>query len=333
MNIEVQGQSRKIPPYQCTVEIHKQSIGIYSPIDNFVNYFKGLDDKDYLHDIPGWRIKDKQVPSDPKLVYVPADEARFTYRSNPEIMVVEAPKEDIADGQALAYLSYWLSEGQRQREKSFTIHAASVSVNDRGILLIGDRGAGKTSLMLGLAKKYPTRLIANDLTILSHIPSEEKVLLEEGSKRIRLRLRSVISRFPHLIPQFPDIKGSTWTTKVLVTPDQLGVEIESKPTMLSRAFLIHLSNIEDEDIIVKRASGIVPYFELYENLSRIIRGSAVSIFGSKDSILGFIPSLETEHTHNNKVALLDYLVKERGIWDISGGNLDQMCETIFNLSI
>lgn len=326
MNIEV-------PPYQCSIEVHRHSVSIFSETNTYLPFFNGFQEKEYIHDIPGWKVRKNPKPNESRIIYLPSDEPKFIYDENQKTMVIQAPKGDISDGQALAYISYWMSEGQRQRERSFTMHAASVSINGRGVLLIGDRGAGKTSLMLGLAQKYPTKLIANDLTIISHNPEQKQILLEEGSKMIRLRLRSVLSRFPNLLPQFPDTLGAAWTTKVLVNPEQLGVELEDQITVLSRAFIIHLSNIEDEDIIVKRSEGIVPYFELYENLSRIIRGSGVSIFGSNENILGYIPSLETEQTHNNKTDLLNYLIKDRGIWSIAGGNLDKMCKAIHDLSI
>lgn len=333
MSIEVRGQLIKVPLYQCSVEVHRHSVGIFSETNAFIPFFNGFQEKEYIHDIPGWKVMKEPKPNESRIIYLPARKSQFIYDENQRTMVIQAPEEDVSDGQALAYISYWMSEGQRQQERSFTMHAAALSVNRRGVLLIGDRGAGKTSLILGLAQKYPTKLIANDLTILSHNPEQKQILLEEGSKRIRLRLRSVLSRFPNLLPQFPDTEGSAWTTKVLVNPKQLEINLEDQVAILSRAFIIHLSNIEDEDIIVKRSEGIVPYFELYENLSRIIRGSGVSIFGNKENILGYIPSLETEQTHDNKISLLNYLIKDQGIWSIAGGNLDKMCETIYNLSI
>lgn len=317
-------------PFRCSVQICRHSVGIYSysQPDYFFPSFQGQEQWDYTNDIPGWRVLDYPVTGQPKIIYQPAKVSNFSYFPDSKTLLVRASEADIEDGQALAYLSYWLTEGERQRDSSFSLHAAALSVEDRGILLLGDRGAGKTSTLLNLAKKYNGELIANDLCILTHKGEEKKVVLEEGTKKVRLRLISVLNRFPELVDHFPDTEGPAWTTKVLVEPGKLGIRLAQSPKVLAQAFIVHLSGIDDNGLIVKKVQGIGPYFELYENLARIIRGSAITIFGGDENILGYIPSLETEQTHHHKVDLLNHLIKERGIWSVSGGNLDKICDTI-----
>lgn len=315
-------------PFRCSVQICRHSVGIYSQTDHFLQFFQGKAQKDYTDDIPGWGVLEYPIEGQPKVVYKSAEVNNFSYFPNSKTLLVKASEADIQDGQALAYLSYWLTEGERQRDSNFSLHAAALSVENRGILLLGYRGAGKTSTLLNLAKKYNGELIANDLCILSHDAKEQQVVLEEGTKKVRLRLRSVLNSFPELVDHFPDTKRPAWTTKVLVEPDLLGIRLAQAPKVLSQAFIVHLSSIDDNGLIVKRVQGIEPYFELYENLARIIRGSAITIFCGDENILGYIPSLETEQTHQNKVDLLNHLIKERGIWSVSGGNLDKICDKI-----
>lgn len=315
--------------FKCSVNICNQGVGILSSDNRFDPNFEGDSDQDYKFDIPGWGITYDYDLSNPSILYKPDSEVDFFYNPTSRQMVVNSPQKHFLDGKTLAYLAYWLSEGERQKKRIFSMHSAAVAIDERGVLLIGDKGAGKTTTLMDLSRRYNAKLISNDLSIITH-PENNVVSIIEGSKRIRLRLGSVRNHFPELLNFFPNLDGSTWETKVLVSAERLGINIRSQRVDLREAFLLHLSNDPQESLKIKRASGLQVYFELYENLSRIIRGSGVSIFGSDGTILGFIPSLETRETHQNKVNLLNHLVNDQGIWSISGGSLEKMTDAIYN---
>ncbi len=315
--------------FKCSVNICQTSVEILSSDSRFDPNFGGDLERDYQFDIPGWSITYNYDLGNPSIVYIPDPEVNFSYNPNNRQMVINGPRKYFLDGQALAYLAYWLSEGERQKDRIFSMHSAAAAVDDKGILLIGDKGAGKTTTLMDLSKRYNAELVSNDLSIVSHL-DENTVQIIDGSKRIRLRLGSVRNHFPELLNFFPNLDGSTWETKVLVSAERLGINVRNLQLDLREAFLIHLSNDLEEPLKIKRASGLPIFFELYENLSRIIRGSGVSIFGSDGTILGFIPSLETKRTHQNKVNFLNHLVNDRGIWSISGGNLEKMTDAIYN---
>ena len=314
--------------FKCSVKICNQGVAILSSDSNFHPDFEG-DDKDYKFDIPGWSVTDDYNPTNPSILYKPDLDVDFFYDPIDKRMFINGPQEHFLNGQALAYLSYWLSEGERQTKRIFSMHSAAVALDGRGVLLIGEKGAGKTTTMMDLSRRYNAELLANDLSVVAH-PLDDLVQIIEGSKRVRLRLGSVKTHFPELTDFFPDLGGSPWETKVLIPPEQLGIRIRNKQADLKEAFLVHLSPDPQESLKIKRMSGLPAFFELYENLSRIIRGSAVSIFGSDGNILGFIPSLETKETHQNKVALLNHLINDRGIWSISGSNLEEITDAIYN---
>lgn len=313
--------------FKCSIKICNQEVAILSSDNHFYPNFEG--DKDYKFDIPGWNITSDYDLIDPSILYKPDLNVDFSYNPREKRMSVSGPEKHFSDGQALAYLSYWLSEGERQRKRIFSMHSAAVALDGRGVLLIGDKGAGKTTTMMDLSRRYNAELLANDLSVVAH-STGDLVQIIEGSKRVRLRLGSVKTHFPELIGFFPDLGGSPWETKVLIPPQELGIQLRSGSVDLREAFLVHLSPDPQESFEIKRMSGLPAFFELYENLSRIIRGSAVSIFGSDGNILGFIPSLETKETHQNKVALLNHLINDRGIWSISGSNLEEITDVIYN---
>lgn len=312
--------------FKCSIKICDQDVAILSSDNHFHPDFGG--DKDYKFDIPGWSVTDDYDPINPSILYKPDSSVDFSYDPINKRMSVTGSQEHFSNGQALAYLSYWLSEGERQRKRIFSMHSAAVAIDGRGVLLIGEKGAGKTTTMMDLSRRYDAELLANDLSIVAY-PTADLVQIIEGSKRVRLRLGSVKTHFPELTDFFPDSRESLWETKVLIPPQQLGIRVRSKPTDLNEAFLVHLSPDPREPLKIKRMAGLPAFFELYENLSRIIRGSAVSIFGYDGNILGFIPSLETKETHQNKVALLNHLINDRGIWSVSGSNLEDITDVIY----
>lgn len=314
-------------PFVCSVTIGGRSVNIFSEFREFLPHFNR--EAEYVNDIPGWRVDYSQVSLAPSIIYLPSDTAQFSYNEDTRTILVQGKPEDFHDGQALAYIGFWLTEGERQKDSIFTVHASSLTIEGKGVLIIGDGGSGKTSVALGLIDRYNSELISNDLSIVQYDEESGGVTLHEGSKVVRLRLGSVKARFPNLISFFVDEDQPAWITKVAVKPEELGIKIADGTKSLAGAFTIHLDSNFSEPLTKKRVDNIEVQFELYENLSRIVRGSAISIFGSNKDILGYLPSLESQPTHQNKVNLINYLVKKMGIWHISGGSLDEICKAIF----
>lgn len=318
------------PRFVCSVGIAQHLVNIFSEFNEFLPYFE--DRKvGYVNDIPGWRLEYSQIESNPSIIYFPSEETQFYYDQDARSLIIRGRPQDFQDGQVLTYISFWLTEGERQKDSSFTLHSSALAVEDKGILLIGDRGSGKTSIALGLLERYNGELISNDLSIIRYDKDKDLVFLEDGSKIIRLRLTSVKSRFPDLLHFFPDHSQPSWTTKILLKAEELAVKVASEPKQLAGVFTIHLDSANEEPLTIRRMSGIEVQFELYENLSRIIRGSAISVFGADKSILGYMPSLDSQPIHQNRVDLINYLVKKKGIWHVSGGNLDEVCKAISSI--
>lgn len=59
----------------------------------------------------------------------------------------------------LIYLAYPLIEQYRRQKKQLTCHAASISLDDKGILILGKEGSGKTSIALNLCIQMPWILL------------------------------------------------------------------------------------------------------------------------------------------------------------------------------
>jgi len=65
--------------------------------------------------------------------------------------------------EGLLYLAYLVLENRLQRSGYVTLHAAGACWADRGVLLLGTPGAGKTTMLLRLCRDHGASMIGNDL--------------------------------------------------------------------------------------------------------------------------------------------------------------------------
>lgn len=68
---------------------------------------------------------------------------------------------------------------------------------------------------------------------------------------------------------------------------------------------------------------------LYENFSRYLRAAAVVAFGAKSfEFLDYIPSLDNRELHQNRVELINHIINDVRIINVSSGNLDEIIDFI-----
>lgn len=311
------------PPYRCTLRMGRHGVNYYSQEDQFVDSF--LSNPEYSGSFPGWQISFNPVDG-PIVIYQPASLSNIEYQPSTNTLEVRGKPEDYANGQSLAYLGFWLLEAERQKENIFTLHSSAFAVEGKGVLLLGHSGSGKTTVMLDFARRYSTEIVSNDLTVMEN---QEKIWLNDGTKEIRLRLASVYHHFPEWVCLFPDSEKSPWENKAAFQPEQFGLVKATQPYPLEKIFVIHLDKNSDLPLQLTPINDIAIRYYLYEDISRIIRGNAISVFGADCRFLGYTPSLDTPDIHSRRVAAIKKMVEEIGIFSISGGNLQKVCQAIY----
>ena len=145
-------ERREKPLFQCSFCMGKHSVNIYSEIANFLPHPERLS-ADYIGSIPGWRVSQEPCFSEYSIVYHPSSRSGFSYKETEKTLDVFGEPRDYESGQALAYLSFWMMEAQRQAESMYTMHSSALAIEDRGVLLLGHSGAGKTSILLAQSLK------------------------------------------------------------------------------------------------------------------------------------------------------------------------------------
>lgn len=209
----------------CGLSCQEASVGVHSDIRVLQ---AGLANElvDFASVAPGFKVAIEPVTSQQSIYVLESDETGLVYDDQSRRAYLLGRAGDFIDGQAVAWAGYWLMEQQRQEKSFFTMHSSALTINGKGILLLGQSGAGKTSLMIDLCKKYPSTVVSNDLTVVKHNTDSQKLLLVDGTKEIRLRLASVDKNFPALRHLFPENIASAWESKVVVSTEDIGLKSE-----------------------------------------------------------------------------------------------------------
>ena len=314
-------------PFSCSLRMGNNSVNLYTNLPGLRGELSRPDNA-YSMSIPGWSVQEKPGTGPHSIHIIESNVSGLHYDGKDQILYVLGNPDVFKDGQSIAWLSCWLMEAQRQAKSSFTIHSSALSLDNKGVLLLGHSGSGKTSLVLDLCRRFDGAVISNDLTIVNHDKFADRMTMVDGTKEIRLRLTTVSRNFPDLEHLFPDEQISPWENKIVTTPEEIGIRSSSNQQELKAIFEVHLDSSNDSNLIVQKVSGIGIKYRLYEDMSRIVRASAISVFSNTEDFLGYIPPLDTKELHDNRINCIDYMSKQIGIISVSGGNLHQISNSI-----
>lgn len=315
-------------PFLCAIAMGMHAVDVFSRVNSPLPYFEG-EGKNYIPWIPGWNVRKIPSQSGYSMRYTPDSKTQFNYAETQKRLTIKGKEKDFSDGQAMAYLCFWLTEAQRQKESIVTSHAVALSHGGKGILVFGERGDGKTSVALALARTYGYKLIANDLAMVGLDTQKEQVLLRDGTKIFGLRLSAIRGRFPELLYLFPNQTTRSWTTKAFVYPNEIGIDIEPFPQPLQCAVMVYVDSTKTDRLSVSKMNDLWTKNYLYENFSRYLRATAILPFGAQSGdFLDYLPSLDNHELHKNRVRLIRHLIEKTEIWNVSSGRLEEIRDWI-----
>ena len=244
---------------------------------------------------------------------------------NGNLMVVQYPFENLNES-ILIYLGSHFFEKQFGMMGICSCHSACVSKDGKATLIVGDAGAGKTSLAFQLcANGY--KLISNDMTLIG-ISSEDKLVAYAGTKFMNLRLLSVQQNMSELLYLFQNNKGDNWTNKISVMAHDIGVLEEYEPTIIENVIFLRIDS--REKLSVRNGDSWRNNFLLYQNTSSHIRGSAATFIDKNGHPIGYIPPMETEETYYKRSYLLNKINKSEN-YKYVVGSLPEVVEYVDKL--
>jgi len=310
----------------------EHGINVFS---NSPNIIEILTKGSFVHFIPEYHCVQEKAPSDYTLVYVSGESFSTELSATGRVIKIVGPEQEVIAGQTLPYMIHYMLEQQRHANSQATMRGAAVSLDGKGVLLIGKRGSGKTSITLELCRNYRYSLIGADLVLIGL--RDNRACLFGGTKVFTLRLTTVTAYNTDLKKYFgrnslrergPD----QWTTKIDMLPQEIGVSVERNPVGIAKAFYVHLENDPAAPLAVKQIGTSETLYMgrlyLHEELTRYIRGTCIPILkGSDPDFAGYLPPLDKPEYYGWRVGLVNWLIEELGLYYL-GGSMKRICDFI-----
>lgn len=241
-------------------------------------------------------------------------------------MIITYPGSELTESNLL-YLGFNFLEKQFGEIGMCSCHSACIEKNGEATLLIGEAGAGKTSIAINLCQNYGYSLISNDMTLIGS--DGHDLYACGGTKFINLRLLSVKKNMPSLLYLFQNDNKDQWTNKVSVMASNIGIKEEHYVTPVKNVLFVHID--ERDKFKVANGDSWRNNFLLYQNVSSHIRGTAATFVDKKGYPIGYIPSFETEETYEKRRQLIN-VINTNPNYHYVTGSLKEVLEYIDGLS-
>lgn len=313
--------------FQCAIYIGDYGINIYS---NYPKTFDILRKGSFIPFIPGYRCLKTKVWSDYSIIYIEDRINSARMLNGNKTLEIKGPLKDILEAATIPFRAHFMLEQQMQEDSIFTTQGAGVSKEEKAILLMGKRGAGKTSITLELCRKYGYKLIGNDLVLVGF--KENEGYFFSGAKIFTLRFTTVKYYNTDLQKFFKKEHPNEWTNKIRLLPKDLGISIEEKKPKIIKVLYVHLLNDKSAPLYIQKIDGketsYMGRLYLYDELSRYIRGTCIPlVYGPQFYIGDYLPSLDQPKYHKNRVRFINWIVDEIGFYFVSG-SMDAICNFI-----
>lgn len=288
-----------------------------------LNYF--IKNKDFME------FYDAKIIADDETVPYVVEYYDSNDLSNPIVvkdnkMIINYPQNELTESNLL-YLGFNFLEKQFGEKGMCSCHSACIEKDGEAILLIGEAGAGKTSIAVNLCQKSGYNLISNDMTLIGS--DGENLYACGGTKFINLRLLSVKNNMPSLLYLFGNDNEDQWTNKVSIMARNIGINEQYDITLIRTVLFVH---VDDRDKFkVSNGDSWRNNFLLYQNVSSHIRGTAATFVDKRGYPLGYIPSFETVETYEQRRKLINVINNNPNYRYVSGA-LDDVLDYINKIS-
>ncbi len=263
--------------------------------------------------ITGMRVLDSAEPviAHARLTYLASEEIDIGFNPVERELVLSGPESMFGNGSALAFIGQYVSECLRASESgTLLVHAAAVKSpeHETSHLILGEKGAGKTTVTLHLCHDHGYHLIGNDQVFLGVAP-DETLVTDGGNAWFNVRETAIVAdpRLSRLLSIEPSSQPP-WNNKVRVDPGSIGIETTVDRLPLESIFHIRIDHTQSE-IYVAPWIGVQKNLILHERFGRHVSAQATPFQDDRGNYLGSLPLINPSRTLKARDELVRLAIK------------------------
>jgi len=306
--------------FQCAVYMGEEGINIYSEDGRVLNLLNG----NFVPFIPEWRIEKQEDTKLPNIECVLGTDHSIRFEE-PNHFFISGQFNDLVESSTIPYLIHYILESERAKKGKATIHAAAVSKNGKGFLILGKQGSGKTSITLELCRKHGYSLIGNDLVL---VGMQNNIgYLYGGTKIFRIRSTTIKEYNSDLNHFFKSSDSDEWTRVTVIGPDKINVQVERSVIPIHGIYYVHLYP-QNYNFVAREVDKLFSRIFLYQIFSEYIRGSAIIPLIGKDlRFSDYIQSLDTKGSFQKRIKFINWIINNDNYKYVAGA-LGDICSFI-----
>jgi len=303
--------------FQCAVYMSEEGVNIYSEDARVVELFRR---GNFIPFIPEWRVEKRRAKTALSLKCVFGRQKAIKADGNGNFFI-SGPLEEFAEAHTIPYFIHYILESERAKKGKATIHAAAVSRNKKGVLILGKQSSGKTSITLELCRKHGYSLIGNDLVLVGI--KENSGNLYGGTKIFRIRATTIKDYNKDLGRFFKFAENDDeWTNITIIKPEKIQVATEKSIVPIHAIYYVHLYP-PNHSFITKEVDRLFSRIYLYQIFSEYIKGSAIiPLIGEKLEFSNYLPSLDNKTVFNKRIKFIKWIINNKHYKYIAGALTD-----------
>jgi hypothetical protein len=314
------------PSYlQGSIQIGPDSVNLYASEDIWQDKPRPNDD----YNIPGYEFSDAGLVAPIKL-FCSIDTANpgIDWYPDRDEAVLRADRATLESGATIAFLAQNLTERLRQEREQFTLQGNAV-ITPRGeaIVILGERGSGKTSITVELCQGFDCQFYANGQLVLGRSGGEARV--SSGSQKLYVRRNQLADQTNRYV-ELSESAVSVFDQKVIIPHEDLGISAAKGEFKIAGLVVVHLDATGQAETaaIKKEPTNLMDNLFLAEKLQRQITGVSTPLIDAGGKLVALSPSFATDETRRNCVNFINSLYEEVQIYEVSGSNVTQMSRAI-----
>ena len=305
-----------------TIALHTDGFTLHSSLQELENNQVGI------------KVIEAQGSYDGSVLYTPSDAPTISYSPDERSLNVSGPIELFDSARALSFLAGHLAGSLGAiKNRRLVIHAAAVysPQNNASSILLGEKGAGKTTLATRLCTEQGFELIGNDQVYVG-LNDEDELITTEGSTWIDIR-ETAAKADPYIATLFQIAQRSdlpSWNNKSRLHPEDLGINTHAEESNVSSIFNVRLDKYQPK-MYTALWTGVQRNLILHERVGRQITGQTTPFQDDLGNYLGSIPPIELEKTLAVRDDIVRAIIKTE-VTEVFGADSKELAQFIAKVS-